>query len=502
MQEIELKFQVPTEREAGVRGAMDTASSRTQRLQARYFDTPDRRLAAAGLALRLRKEGGHWVQAVKGRGDGVMQRTEHEVPVPPTGEGSPPLDLARHDGTPAASALRELLQGGAEANLVEVFATDIRRTRREVRTSGGALVEVAFDEGEVRAADRVAPVLELEFELLRGPPSALVALAARWVRRHHLWLDVRSKAERGDRLARGLEAVSEVKATRPFLHPDMSGEQALRTVLANCLEQVLANACELAAGSGTPEHLHQCRIGLRRLRCALRDFAVLAGEAAPAASAAWQARLSALFRRLGGTRDRDALQEHLLPALVAAGAPFRELPPLAEAAEDPGVVLREREANALWLEMLAYVHGEAAAADPADTPRQLRHSVRTTLQRLHRQVARDAARYADLDEAGQHRVRKRLKRLRYGVEFGCTLFPAAAVARYLAAVRPAQDALGERQDLLVAQSLFEAQLPADPRAWFAVGWLAARRAQAVARCSETLAAVAQAPQFWRRGAAA
>lgn len=501
MQEIELKLQVPPGREAGVRRAMDTASSRTQRLQARYFDTPDRRLAAAGLALRLRKEGGHWVQTLKGRGDGVMQRAEHEVPVT-ADDGPPALDLARHDGTPAASALRELLPPGAEADLVQVFATDIRRTRREVRTGGGALVEIALDEGEVQGAERVAPVLELEFELLRGPPAELAALAARWVERHHLWLDVRSKAERGDRLARGLDAVSEVKATRPFLHPDMSGEQALRTVLANCLQQVLANACELAAGSGTPEHLHQCRIGLRRLRCALRDFGSLAGGAAPAASTAWQARLSALFRRLGGTRDRDALQEHLLPALVAAGAPFRELPPVAGATEDPGAVLREREANGLWLEVLAYVHGETADADRADAPRQLRRSVRATLQRLHRQVARDAARYAELQEAGQHRVRKRLKRLRYGVEFCCTLFPAGSVAQYLAAVRPAQDALGERQDLLVAQSLFEAQLPADPRAWFAVGWLAARRAQAVARCSETLAAVAQAPRFWRRGATA
>lgn len=500
MQEIELKFQVPPERAAGVRRAVNTASSQAQRLRAQYFDTPDRRLAAAGLALRLRQERGHWVQTVKGRGDGVMRRAEHEVPVP-AGDGPPALDLARHDGTPVASALREVLQRGAAADLAAVFATDIRRTRREVRTAGGALVEIALDEGEVQGAGRVALVLEVEFELLRGAPSALAAQAARWVTRHHLWLDTRSKAERGDRLARSLDAVAAVKATRPFLHPAMSGEQALRAMLGNCLEQVLANASELAAGSGTPEHLHQCRIGLRRLRCALRDFAVLAGQAAPAASAAWQAQASALFRRLGGTRDRDALQEHLLPALVAAGAPFRDLPAAPGAAEDPGALLREREANGFWLELLAYIHGEAAAADTPGGPRELRRSVRATLQRLHRQVASDAARYADLDEAGQHRVRKRLKRLRYGVEFCCTLFPTAAVARYLAALRPAQDALGERQDLLVAQSLFEAQLPADPRAWFAVGWLAARRAQAVARCSEALAGVAQAPRFWSGRAA-
>lgn len=497
MQEIELKFQIPREREAGVRRAVATSSSRVQRLQARYFDTPDRRLAAAGFALRLREEDGHWVQTVKARGDGMMQRGEDEVCVP-AGPEPPALDLARHAGTPAAAALRGLLPGGAETELVEVFATDIRRTRREVRTAGAGLVEIALDEGEVRGADAVAPVLELEFELLRGPPAALAALAARWVVRHHLWLDVRSKAERGGRLARPLAPVPAMKSTRPFLHPVMSGEQALRAMLANCLEQVLANASEVASGSGTPEHLHQCRIGLRRLRCALRDFAPLAGDAAPPESAAWQAQLSVLVRRLGGTRDRDALQEQLLPALVAAGAPFRELPPSAGAAEDPGAVLREREAGGLWLAMLAYVHAEATQVAPEDTPPALRRGVGATLHRLHRQVAREAAHYAELDEAGQHRIRKRLKRLRYGVEFCSTLFPAAAVGRYLAAVRPAQDALGERQDLRVAQSLFQEQLPADPRAWFAIGWLVARRAQVVARCGEALAGVADAPLFWRR----
>ncbi len=499
MAEIELKFQVPREREAGVRRAMTTASSATQRLQARYFDTPDRRLAAAGLALRLRRNGRQWTQTVKARGDGIMQRGEEEVAVP-AGAGTPALDLARHDGTPAGAALREVLRTGAASELAEVFATDVRRTRREVRSGDGALVEIALDEGKVQGAGRVEAVLELEFELLRGPPSALPALAARWVARHHLWLDVRSKAERGDRLARSLDTVPAVKATRPFLHPAMTGRQALCAVLGNALEQVLPNACELAAGSATPEHLHQCRIGLRRLRGALRDFGALAGAAAPAGSAAWQAQLAALFRRLGGTRDRDALQEQLLPALVAAGAPFRELPPLAGAAEDPGAVMRGREANALWLELLAWVHGEPAAPDtPVDEP-PLRHAVRATLRRLHRQVVRDAAGYGALGEAGQHRVRKRLKRLRYGVEFCSALFPAEAVSRYLAIVRPAQDALGERQDLLVAQSLFEAQLAADPRAWFAIGWLAARRAQTVARCSETLLALAKAPPCWRHAA--
>ena len=86
MHEIVLKLQVPAAR----RGAVDAAVAGTSpaprlRLQAAYHDTPERTLAAAGLALRLRREGRQWVQTLKGRGDGLMQRLEHEVTLPVQG---------------------------------------------------------------------------------------------------------------------------------------------------------------------------------------------------------------------------------------------------------------------------------------------------------------------------------------------------------------------------------------------------------------------------------
>ena len=53
---------------------------------------------------------------------------------------------------------------------------------------------------------------EIEFELKRGPPQALTSLAARWVVRHGLWWDVRTKSERGYRLALGMAEVPATKA--------------------------------------------------------------------------------------------------------------------------------------------------------------------------------------------------------------------------------------------------------------------------------------------------
>ena len=485
MYEIELKFQIPGARRAGVRRAVDRAGSRSLRLQAHYFDTPGRHLATAGLALRLRKEGGRWVQTLKGRGDGLMLRLEHEVVLPRTHEASS-IDLSRHDGTPAGHLLAQALRGVAQPPTV-VYVTDIQRTRRQLR-SGGAVIELAFDEGAILAGGARLPVCELEFELLRGDPVALLALAWRWVERHGLWLDVRSKAERGDRLARGEACAPPCHAEAPALASNVTLAHAWAAMLRAGLAQVLPNAAEVAAGTATAEHLHQLRIGLRRLRTALREF----GDGVPQTQAHWQAALAAPFARLGVTRDRDALAASVLPLLEAVGAPRVELH--AVSGVDAGAVVREPSFSRLMIELIA---GADLAARGGGAARPLTDALRPRLNRMHRRVSADAAAFASLDEATQHRVRKRLKRLRYACEFVASLYPPKAVARYLAALRPAQEALGAGNDLTMALAAYRELTEEDPRAWFAVGWLSARRAQLLQHAVRTLRKLAQARRFWR-----
>jgi len=498
MVEVELKFQVPPAQRAALRRAVATASARSVRLQARYFDTPDRRLAAAGIALRLRREDGHWVQTLKARGDGLMTRPEHNV-VLPRQRGEPALETARHDGTPAGDALRAT---GVDATLLQpLFATDVQRIVRRVR-SGGANVEIACDEGELLAGDARQPLAEVEFELVSGTSAALLALAGRWVDRHGLWLDVRTKAERGDLLARGQAAADAVRAAPPPLHAADTPDAALRAMVRACLDQVLPNASVVAAGVHEAEHVHQLRVGLRRLRTALRDF----GDVAPELDAAWEPALAQIFARLGAARDRDALAVTLLPALAAAGAPVAALGSAAEP-EDPGQPLREPACTRLLLALIGFAHGGEPPPSPAAEPSwslppqaagdDLRDWARRRLRRAHRRAIADAASFTTLPEADQHRVRKRVKRLRYGVEFLSSLYPAKAVTRYLKLLRPAQEALGEYNDVLVAEAAFRELLDADARAWFALGWLAAHRAACLAECTRALQRLAEADAFWR-----
>jgi triphosphatase len=481
--ETELKFQIPARSLAAVKQAIATKTARTVALQARYFDTPDQRLATQRVALRMRREGAQWVQTVKALGPNAMVRLEHEVRLD-SSEDKPPLDTARHAGTDAGNALAAALGDRAGSSQL-VFETRVLRTLRLVRHAG-ALVEVALDVGDVIAGERQQPLCELEFELKRGPIDGLLSLAARWVKQHGLWLDVRSKAERGLRLARATGAGSSAQSDRPALTPDMSGDAALRAMVGACLAQILQAAAAVADGAKEAEHLHQLRVGLRRLRCVLRVF----GDGSSAADPNWGPALAKLFNRLGSTRDRNVFALTVFPALRAAGAPLAELPPDA-CDDDPGKAVRGFACTELLLKLLGFVHGAATRAPgdgDAEAPRLL-SLLQPRLRRLRRQLRTDADRFLDLDDTLRHRCRKRLKRWRYSLEFAAPLYTAKAMKRNLARVREAQEILGRYNDLSTAEQAFLALAPHDARAWFAVGWLKAERERLVRSARKALVKV-------------
>lgn len=492
MTETELKLQVPAARLRGVAAAVDTPAARTVRLQAVYVDSADRALARAGIALRLRREGPRWVQTLKALGADRLQRLEHNVPREGGAAQPPAVDPALHAGTPAGERLDAVLRRLPPDALQPLFRTDIRRTQRELRVRGGAL-ELALDRGRLLAGDRALPVCELEIELLRGSPALVIAQARRWVGRHGLWLDLQSKAERGERLARG-EAQTAAASARPPAYPagaDLAAGR--RAVLAACAEQVLDNASAVASGVHGDEHVHQLRVGLRRLRSALRLFDGDRPDDPLAAGAA------ALFGRLGAARDQAAiagpLHEELQRALAALGLDLAApVLPAAPEADSPAEVLRAPAAQALLLDLLQALQ----TGDAAPQPTALKPHLAGMLQRWHKQVAAQAPRFDELDDEARHRLRKRVKRLRYAVEFAAPLFDAKKVRRYLQPLRLLQDRLGAFNDVCVGLAGFRAAGGSDAASAFALGWLAARREQRLAECAPALRALARTKRFWKK----
>lgn len=507
MTEFELKLEIPDARREEVVAAFGKA--RSQRLRARYFDTADGQLASAGIVVRVRKEGRHWVQTGKAAGASALRRLEHNVALPLATVGeAPAVDLSRHDHTPLGGRIRKALglrdrdrsgdrnsdgHDGDFPVLEAVFETNVlRRTR--IAKSGDSVIEIALDQGVVLAGERHLPLYELEFELKDGRPEDAVRLARTWCVRHGLFLSSISKSQKGKRLAAqaGHAALVAPRATKakPAQFPrDSAGPAVLAAVVHTCLEQILPNASDVASGSDDAEVIHQLRVGIRRLRTALRELDGLADGIDPQ----WEKPWIKVFRALGEHRDSGFLTHTMQPQLKAAGGPALALPADAKPA-DPSAAVRSGAFQGAMMDLLAFTHGTPASAGDIE-PKAL---VRARLQKLWRQLLKDGRDYTSLNEEAQHRVRKRLKRLRYLGELTVPLFASGKVEHFLAELKDAQDALGRYNDELMALQYYSKLSASDPRAWFGVGWLGARRAANAAECQQDLIALAKIKPYWKK----
>lgn len=490
MTELELKFCVPEAALASLRAALLDHGARRVRLRAHYFDTACGALARHRVALRLRLEGRRWVQTLKAAGEGAVHRQEHEVHVPGSSRQRPALDPARHDGTAAGAQLAAALKAAADPSLIEQHATDVWRLHGQMQDAQGTCIEAALDIGVALAAGRSAPIVEFELEHKGGPLQGLFDLAQACVQHGGLWQSTLTKAERGLRLRQADDAPRAAKARPPRLAADADGATLMRALLQSALEQVLANASELAPGADTAEVVHQLRVGLRRLRVLLRELAPLA----PAQDAAWVPVLSKVFSQLGEQRDHVAVAAAVRPLLQGAGAPLLDWQPPDTA--DPVQAVRAPAFQSTLLAVQALAHaGDTAYA--ALRPKAVRELVAARLRKLYRQVLRAGGRFEQLPLEEQHRTRKQLKRLRYLADFTAPLWPKRTWQRCRRRLGVAQDALGLHQDVTVAAEAFRHQAESDPRASFAAGWLQAHQAVTARVAAQALVRLDGVPVFWR-----
>jgi CHAD domain-containing protein len=276
-----------------------------------------------------------------------------------------------------------------------------------------------------------------------------------------------------------------VKAERVLLTPGMSVDHAVRKMLQACLRHVIGNLQALASDRGSAEHVHQARVGIRRARTVLREF----GDLTPAVDSSWSDGLAEVFRTLGASRDFDVVVSRWAGVLVAAGAPAIDID--ADDFDAPADVARRALDAAVLHELLGYASGEPLGdGAPIETVAAQR------LDRLHRRIVRDARHFVTATVAERHATRKRLKRLRYSVELTASLYRPRRVRAYLAAVQPAQTALGELNDLSVATAYFRARVDEQATAWFAVGWLSAQESLLVRACVRPLREVAEVELPW------
>jgi inorganic triphosphatase YgiF len=412
----------------------------TDRLISHYFDTPEHDLRRAGYTLRVRHRGGRDIQTVKQEkpgAAGLFVRPEWERPI----KGRSPR-IEESDGPLSA------LIGGHELELA--FTTDVKRLVRNIAV-GGAWIEVAFDDGRIRAGSDRAALCELELELKSGVPAPLFALAREMNALVPVRLGVRSKAERGYALADGGQAPA-IKAESILLDPAMTAADGFAAIASACIRHFRLNE-PLLLETGSAEALHQSRVALRRLRSAFSSFKALLADD-PQAEALRQS-LRWLAGELGAVRDLDVLipkldgadRERLVEARRAAWGEART-------ALDS---IRARELMIDLAEWLAIGAWRTRPADPRHARRPLCEAAADLLTRHRRQLKRRGHDLASLSDHDRHRARIEAKKLRYASEFFASLWTGKRAAkrhqRFVTALETLQDHLGALNDRVIAAEL-------------------------------------------------
>lgn len=476
---------------------------RRQHLRAFYIDTPDSLLARAGMALRIRKEGRQWIQTLKVSTANPLDRIEHNVVLGISGNDPPQWDTTLHDSHEAGKYLSAILTKQNLKELSFCFNTDIWRRKCLIKNRVGT-VEFALDIGTIsarRGAELMAiNVQELEVELKDGDSAAVLTHAKAFIKRFKAFIDTQSKSQRGLLLARGLQFPPPVRAKLISLK-GINGAVALRShLMHSCLGQILSNQSILnASPPDHSEYLHQLRIGLRRFKVLLKHLAkqniVLNDE--PINS------YKIIFDALGQYRDSNYVTTVLNPILYSLGGPEVKLNSI-ENLGNPSIITQANTFQLLLIDLMLLEfalpnlqptgHGDEDVSSVSPPLKKLAFKLMgNTLRFLDSQ----GARFSELHDEEIHTLRKKMKFLRYSLEFFRDYCDKNQYKIFFKSLSIASEHFGLFNDICVSIMRIEGLTQSDPNLLFALGWLKAERERVKSLCMKSLAKVLEETPAWK-----
>jgi len=377
-----------------------------------YFDTPERRLAAADVTLRRHMENGRsrWLLELR-RGEDRLEADGGPVP---------PVEVTR----PLATLI-----GTTELHPVATLRT--RRAGRMVRDNGHAVARLLADDVSILEPRRDG-FGQVSIELVEGRRRDLATLREA----------VQKAGARREAVSveRSLGLVGEA--------PEAGVSDDARETVGRALrrQQRALLRHDPGARLGFAEDVHQLRVAARRSRAYLRAARRLFH---PAWTSAVQADLRWLGQEVGAVRDLDVLIGRLeLERADLDEGDARAAAPLLKRLRGERSRARERLLAALDSERYADLldaleDGPPSWKPPAGDP-NLRKLARQEVERLGGDEVDE-----DAGDEELHALRIRAKRVRYAAELTA---PGDRRARRLVKrAKRLQDVLGEHQDAAVAE---------------------------------------------------
>jgi CHAD domain-containing protein len=413
-------------------------------LDTTYYDTPDLRLARAGVTLRRRADGedAGWHATLPGGSD----HSALHVPAARAGDGVP---------TELAELVRAYTGDRPLGECAHVVTE--RDAWRLVGDGENVLAEVADDSVRSQAlGDADEPVRtwhEVDVVLAAGGPDLLTGVTERL---SGIGVTPSHKAGALDR------ALGD-RAARPAERP-LDGDSSAGAVVTAYLRTQARRlrAADTAVRLDEPTGVHDFRVAVRRLRSCLRVFGQVVSADRTRSLAA---ELKWLSDVLGDARDAEVIGHDLAQAIGATPAELVLGPVgaqvqrhLARRAAEAASTTREVLAGRRYLDLLAALDGLLADPPYLDLAHQ---RAATALLPLAHKAYRKTRRAVDAAtrvgqgaprDAALHKVRRSVKRLRYAAEVVEPVVGGPA-GRYRRRCKKVQGTLGQHHDLVVLRTV-------------------------------------------------
>jgi CHAD domain-containing protein/adenylate cyclase class IV len=484
MREVEQKYRVSagfTLPELAADRVASVDGPTLRELTSVYYDSPDLRLARAGITLRHRSGdgGGAWQLKLPVLAAGPDERDELEI-VGELADG-PPAELVR--------LVRAYLRS---AELAPVATLRTRRLAYSLRDEEGVeLAELVDDEVEaVDGGHATTRFRELEVEDRAGGREVLEAVGAQL----HQAGAVQGRFEPKLVRALGRRATAEPDPPPPGEpRPEDPAGDAVTAYLRRQVRALMAQ--DPRVRRDLPDAVHQMRVAARRLRSGLRTFGPLLDQDR---TDELRSELKWLGGELGAARDLEVIREtieaalddvedDLVPEAVRRNVMAALDAELAGAQEHARAALEEDRYVAL-LERLVAAAGNPPLTPAADRPAaevlpELVRKPWTKLARRGKRLAREGGAPEDY-----HAARIAAKRARYAAEAVAPVMGKDA-ARFARKVEKVQDLLGHHHDAIVAADYLRrsSDRPDLARGAFSLGVLYAREQAAAERLERSFA---------------
>jgi CHAD domain-containing protein len=232
------------------------------------------------------------------------------------------------------------------------------------------------------------------------------------------------------------------------LRPEQNVDDAIAGILRNTFDQVLANR-DAAQDPGDVEGVHQMRVGLRRLRAAIK---FLEQEIPSHRLERFDRKAKQLADTLAPVRSIDALSEQIDQAAKDGRCDYSGLRQaiaarrrqvhgvLAAELRDPTTTITLSEISQ-WIARHGWRERKSGLLDaPA------RKLAEQALDQLDRRARKRGRKFRKLPPRGRHKFRIALKELRYAAKLFAPLYGGDKTDRYLKRIAKLLDGLGADHD--------------------------------------------------------